>query len=132
MSSERHDGTPAEGCDSGGSGHGVDAPTGGHKARHADRNTGEKEPALPKGRAVNPANPTAVPSDSPASTIKDGGEATRAHNAGDGPAPADYGATPQSRDAGEGLGKHLQQYDAGRLARQCNGGGTIRTKGGKR
>jgi hypothetical protein len=46
MSDQRRpQGTPAEGWDPGGSGHGPAAPEGGHRAEHPDHNTGEGEPA---------------------------------------------------------------------------------------
>jgi hypothetical protein len=52
-------------------------------ADHRDQNTGAKEPAAPQGRRldVNAANPTAVPADSPAASIKNGAEALAAHRA---------------------------------------------------
>jgi hypothetical protein len=52
-------------------------------ADHRDQNTGAKEPAAPRGRRldVNAANPTAVPADSPAASIKNGAEALAAHRA---------------------------------------------------
>jgi hypothetical protein len=115
------------------------------KARgHRDYNSGEPEPAPPVGRAPVPdPNPTAVPSSSAARSIRDGGEATAAHQAlvadqahataSGGSGGVDLGdrqLAVSSREATSGLSAHLQGLDAGRLAIQANGGGHL--KGGKK
>jgi hypothetical protein len=105
----------------------ADRQPGGHKARHRDFNTQTPEPAVPRGRGFtfDPANPGAVPADSPARSVKDGAEATAAHRAGGGDAGFGADVAPQLRNASEGLSPALKKVDAGRLAVQANGGGHL-------
>jgi hypothetical protein len=100
-----------------------------------DYNTGADEPKVPASAKppVPDPNPQAVPSSSRASTIRDGAEATRAHQADVAAAGATGAvATPSGvfthREATAGLSPHLRSLDAGRLAVQRNGGGNL--KGG--
>jgi hypothetical protein len=109
------------------------------KARgNRDFNSKEPEPVVPTGRAPVPANPQGVPSSSPARSIRDGREATAAHQALAAAGSTDLGHAAvggrhelavSHREATSGLSAALKAIDAGRLAVQANGAPPLR--GGK-
>jgi hypothetical protein len=131
--------------DKGTCGCGKAAPAVVTKARgNRDYNSKEPEPRVPVSDRVvpNPANPGAVPSSSPARVIRDGLQASAAHQAlaadqahagSGGSGSGDLGdrqLAVSSREASSGLSPALQAIDASRLAVQANGAPPLR--GGKK
>jgi hypothetical protein len=105
-------------------------------ASNRDYNTHEPEPRVPASErppVPNPANPQAVPADL-AHLIPPGLSGAQAEAAvaalrqlGLGTTGRGFlGTLPTSaREVSSGMSEALQKLDASRLARQCNGGGTL-------